>query len=81
MTRSSCQKVRNVAGTYLNPPEAAIVRCVDEKTQVQALNRTQPMLPMVPGVPLRRTTECKRNGISNLYATLDERILTRSSPR
>jgi len=39
------------------------------------------MLPMVPGVPLRRTTECKRNGISNLYATLDERILTRSSPR
>ena len=65
------EKVRDVAGIYLNPPEAAIVLCVDEKTQVQALNRTQPILPMVPGVPLRQTTEYKRNGISNLYAALD----------
>jgi len=65
------EKVRDVAGIYLNPPEAAIVLCVDEKTQIQALNRTQPMLPMVPGVPLRRTTEYKRNGIRNLYAALD----------
>ncbi|MHB8345509.1 MAG: hypothetical protein ACYDED_14925 [Ferrimicrobium sp.] len=54
-----------MAGIYLNPPEAAIVLCVDEKTQIQALNRTQPMLGMQPGVPLRRTTEYKRNGISN----------------
>ena len=59
------EKVRDVAGIYLNPPEAAIVLCVDEKTQVQALDRTQPIRPMVPGVPLRQTTEYKRNGISN----------------
>ena len=55
----------------MNPPEAAIVLCVDEKTQVQALDRTQPIRPMVPGVPLRQTTEYKRNGISNLYAALN----------
>jgi transposase len=54
------EKVRDVAGIYLNPPEAAIVLCVDEKTQVQALNRTQPVLPMVPGVPVRQTTEYQR---------------------
>ncbi len=65
------EKVRDVAGIYLNPPEAAIVLCVDEKTQVQALDRTQPIRPMVPGVPLRQTTEYKRNGISNLYAALN----------
>ena len=65
------EKVRDVAGIYLNPPEAAIVLCVDEKTQVQALSRTQPILPMQMGVPLRQTTEHKRNGISNLYAALD----------
>ena len=65
------EKVRDVVGVYINPPEAAVVLCIDEKTQVQALTRTQPMLPMQPGVPLRRTTEYKRNGISNLYAALD----------
>ena len=65
------EKVRDVAGIYLNPPEAAIVLCVDEKTQIQALDRTQPIRPMVPGVPLRQTTEYKRNGVSNLYAALD----------
>ena len=48
-------KVRDVVGLYLNPPEAAMVLCVDEKTQVQALDRTAPMLPMLPGVPERRT--------------------------
>ena len=65
------EKVRDVAGIYLNPPEAAIVLCVDEKTQVQALSRTQPILPMQMGVPLRQTTEYKRKRISNLYAALD----------
>ncbi len=65
------EKVRDVAGIYLNPPEAAIVLCVDEKTQVQALSRTQPILPMQMGVPLRQTTEYKRKRISNLYIVLD----------
>ena len=65
------EKVRDVVGMYLNPPQAAIVLSVDEKTQVQALTRTQPMLPMQPGVPLRRTPEYKRNDISNLYAALN----------
>jgi hypothetical protein len=54
------EKVRDVAGIYLNPPEAAIVLCVDEKTQIQALDRTQPIRPMVPGVPLRHRCEYKR---------------------
>ena len=49
-------KVRDVAGLYLNPPEAAVVLCVDEKTQIQALDRTAPMLPMMPSVPARPTT-------------------------
>ena len=64
-------KVRDVVGLYLNPPDAAVVLCLDEKTQVQALNRTQPMLPLQPGVPQRRTTEYVRNGVTNLYAALD----------
>ena len=64
-------KVRDVVGLYLNPPDAALVLCVDEKTQIQALNRTQPILPMGPGVPERRTTEYVRNGTTNLYAALD----------
>ena len=65
------EKVRDVVGLYLNPPEAALVLCVDEKTQIQALNRTQPVLPMGPGVPERRTTEYVRNGTTNLYAALE----------
>lgn len=65
------EKVRDVVGIYLNPPEAAVVLCIDEKTQIQALNRTQPVLPMQMGVPLRQTPEYKRNGISNLYAALN----------
>ena len=71
MTKSSRQKVRDASGIYLNPPEAAIVLCVDEKTQVQVLSRTQPILPMQMGVPLRQTTEYKRKRISNLYIVLD----------
>ena len=65
------EKVRDVVGLYLNPPDAALVLALDEKTQIQALNRTQPILPMGPGVPERRTTEYKRNGTTNLYAALD----------
>ena len=64
-------KVRDVVGLYLNPPDAAVVLCVDEKTQVQALDRTAPILPLVPGTPERRTHDYKRNGVTNLYAALD----------
>ena len=64
-------KVRDVVGLYLNPPEAAVVLCVDEKTQVQALDRTAPILPLMPGVPERRTHDYKRNGTTNLYAALN----------
>ena len=64
-------KVRDVVGLYLNPPDAAIVLCVDEKTQVQALDRTAPVLPMLPGTPKRQTYTYVRNGTSDLYAALD----------
>jgi transposase len=64
-------KVRDIVALYLNPPEAAVVLCVDEKTQVQALDRTAPVLPLMPGVPERRTHDYKRNGTVNLYAALD----------
>ena len=64
-------KVRDVAGLYLNPPEAAVVLCVDEKTQIQALDRTAPMLPMMPSVPRRQTHDYVRHGTTNLYAALD----------
>ena len=64
-------KVRDVVGLYLNPPDAAVVLCVDEKTQVQALDRTAPVLPLIPGTPERRTHDYKRNGTTNLYAALD----------
>lgn len=64
-------KIRDVVGLYLNPPTAAVVLCVDEKTQVQALDRTAPILPLIPGTPERRTHDYKRNGITNLYAALD----------
>ena len=50
------EKVRDVVGLYLNPPERAVVLCVDEKTQIQALNRTQPVLPMLPGTPREPAT-------------------------
>jgi len=64
-------KVRDIVGLYLNPPDAAVVLCVDEKSQIQALDRTAPILPLMPGVPQRRTHDYKRNGITNLYAALD----------
>jgi transposase len=64
-------KVRDVVGLYLNPPERAVVLCVDEKSQIQALDRTQPILPMAPGLPERATHDYKRHGTSSLYAALD----------
>ena len=64
-------KVRDVVGLYLNPPERAVVLCVDEKSQIQALDRTQPILPMTPGLPERATHDYKRHGTSSLYAALD----------
>src|SRR6516165_2014060 len=56
------EKVRDIVGLYLNPPDRAIVLCVDEKSQVQALNRTQPILPLAPGVPARQTHDYERHG-------------------
>ena len=64
-------KVHDVVGLYLNPPERAVVLCVDEKSQIQALDRTQPILPMRPGTPERVTHDYKRFGTSSLYAALD----------
>src|SRR5689334_5528937 len=64
-------KVRDVVGLYLNPPERAVVLAVDEKSQIQALDRTRPILPLLPGVPERATHDYKRHGTSSLYAALD----------
>jgi len=64
-------KVRDVVGLYLNPPERAVVLCVDEKSQIQALDRTAPILPLLPGTPERATHDYKRAGTSSLYAALD----------
>ncbi len=64
-------KVRDVVGLYLNPPERAVVLCVDEKSQIQALDRTAPILPLLPGTPQRATHDYKRAGTSSLYAALD----------
>ncbi len=65
------EKVRDVVGLYLNPPDKAVVLCVDEKTGIQALDRTQPILPMRPGQAERRTHDYKRNGITDLFAALN----------
>jgi transposase len=65
------EKVRDVVGIYLDPPEHAVVVCVDEKTGVQALDRTQPILPMRPGQVERRTHDYVRNGITDLFAALN----------
>ncbi len=64
-------KIHDVVGLYLNPPERAVVLCVDEKSQIQALDRTAPILPMLPGTPQRATHDYKRHGTSSLYAALD----------
>lgn len=66
------EKVRDVVGLYMDPPDNALVLCVDEKSQIQALNRTQPVLPMRPGQLERRTPEYQRNGTTTLFAALDK---------
>ena len=65
------EKVRDVVGLYLSPPERAIVLCVDEKSQIQALDRTQPLLPLRPGQAERRTHDYVRNGTTSLFAALN----------
>lgn len=64
-------KVRDVVGLYLDPPEKALVLCVDEKSQIQALDRSQPELPMMPGVPERRSHDYVRAGTTTLFAALE----------
>lgn len=65
------EKVRDIVGLYLNPPDRALVLCVDEKTQIQALDRTRPLLPMRPGQVERRTHDYVRHGTTSLFAALD----------
>ncbi len=64
-------KVRDVVGLYLDPPDKALVLCVDEKSQMQALDRSAPVLPMMPGVPGRQTHDYRRHGTTSLFAALD----------
>jgi transposase len=65
------EKVRDVVGLYLDPPERAVVLCVDEKSQIQALNRFQPILPMLLGTPERRSHDYVRHGTTSLFAALE----------
>jgi transposase len=65
------EKVRDIVGLYLSPPDRALVRCVDEKTEMQAVERTQPVLPIRPGQAERRTSDYRRHGTSSLFAALD----------
>src|SRR5271167_1740686 len=65
------EKVRDIVGLYLDPPERAIVLCVDEKSQIQALNRYSPILPMMPGIPERRSHDYVRHGTTSLFAALN----------
>jgi len=77
-------KVRDIVGLYLNPPDAAVVMCVDEKSQIQALDRSAPVLPLMPGVPERHTHDYVRSGTTNLYAALDlasGRVIADMTPR
>jgi transposase/DNA-binding CsgD family transcriptional regulator len=65
------EKVVDVVGLYFNPPDGAVVLCVDEKSQIQALDRSRPVLPMMPGMPERRTHDYVRNGVTTLFAAFD----------
>jgi transposase len=78
------EKVRDIVGLYLDPPERALVLCVDEKSQIQALDRTQPLLPMRPGQAERRTHDYKRHGTTTLFAALNVKagtIIGKCMPR
>ena len=70
------EKVRGIVGLYLSPPERALALCVDEKPQIQAVERTAPVLPMRPGQPERRTHDHRRHGTLDLFAALDARTGT-----
>jgi transposase len=77
-------KVRDIVGLYLNPPDAAVVLCVDEKSQIQALDRSAPVLALLPGVPERHTHDYVRNATTNLYAALDVasgQVIADTTPR
>lgn len=65
------EKIHDVVGLYLNPPTNAVVLSLDEKTQIQALSRTQPLLPLRPGLPARQTHDYQRNGLTSLFAALE----------
>ena len=78
------EKVRDIVGLYLDPPDRALVLCVDKKSQIQALDRTQPILPMRPGQAERRTHDYKRHGTTSLFAALDVKagtIIGKCMPR
>ncbi len=67
----AAEKIHDVVGLYLHPPTNAVVLSLDEKTQIQALSRTQPLLPLRPGLPARQTHDYRRNGLTSLYAALE----------
>jgi transposase len=78
------EKLHDVVGLYLNPPDRALVLCVDEKSQIQALERTQPLLPLRPGIPARQTHDYTRNGTTTLFAALsmiDGKVIGDCMPR
>src|SRR6267154_4853554 len=78
------EKVRDIAGLYLNPPDRALVLCVDEKSQIQALDRTAPLLPLRPGLPERQTHDYKRHGTTTLFAAfniLNGKVISSCLPR
>jgi transposase len=78
------EKVRDIVGLYLNPPDRALVFCVDEKSQIQALDRTAPVLPLRPGLPERQTHDYKRNGTTTLFAAfniLNGKVIGTCQPR
>jgi transposase len=78
------KKLRDVVGVYLHPPDKALVFCVDEKPQVQALDRTEPVLPLRKGIPARQTHDDIRHGTTNLFAALnvlEGTVLTRCAPK
>jgi transposase len=78
------EKVRDVVGLYLNPPDRALVLCVDEKSQIQALDRTAPLLPLRPGLPERQTHDYKRYGTTTLFAAfniLNGKVIGHCLPR
>jgi len=78
------EKVRDIVGLYLNPPDRALVLCVDEKSQIQALDRTAPLLPLRPGLPERQTHDYKRHGTTTLFAAfniLNGKVIGACQPR